>query len=77
MGLEARGCRAATEFRDGSHDFGVLDFPQSRAKLEVLKVGKISVRYDLQGQEELLKAVAQASLERREPQQLAPDLAMR
>ncbi|HET7834587.1 MAG TPA: type VI secretion system protein, partial [Variovorax sp.] len=33
------------EFRDGSHDFGVLDFPQSRAKLEALKVGKISVRY--------------------------------
>jgi type VI secretion system protein ImpL len=49
------------EFRDGSHDFGVLDFPQSRAKLEALKVGKISVRYDLQGQEELLKAVAQAT----------------
>ena len=47
------------EFRDGTHDFGALDFPQSRARLEALKVGKISVRYDFQGQDALLKAQAQ------------------
>lgn len=47
------------EFRDGTHDFGVLDFPRSRARLEAMKVSKISVRYDLQGQDALLKAQAQ------------------
>jgi type VI secretion system protein ImpL len=47
------------EFRDGTHDFGVLDFPQSRAQLEAMKVSKISVRYELQGQDALLKAQAQ------------------
>lgn len=47
------------EFRDGTKDFGVLDFPQSRARLEAMKVSKISVRYDMQGQDALLKAQAQ------------------
>lgn len=47
------------EFRDGSHDFGAVDFPNSRARLDALKVSRISVRYDLQGQDALLKAQAQ------------------
>lgn len=46
------------EFRDGTRDFGVLDFPQSRARLEAMKISKIGVRYDLQGQDALLKAQA-------------------
>lgn len=61
------------EFRDGTHDFGVLDFPQSRARLEAMKVGKISVRYDLQGQDALLKAQAQLTRLARDQVEIAAD----
>jgi type VI secretion system protein ImpL len=47
------------EFRDGTHDFTAVDFPLSRARLDALKIRKISVRYDFQGQEALLKAQMQ------------------
>jgi type VI secretion system protein ImpL len=47
------------DFRDGTHDFGAADFPQSRARLDALKVSKISLRYDFQGQDAVLDAQAQ------------------
>ncbi len=61
------------DFRDGTHDFTAADFPQSRARLDALKVSKISVRYDFQGQDALLKAVAQAAQLAREQAELAAE----
>lgn len=61
------------EFRNGTHDFGVLDFPQSRERLEAMKVSKISVRYDLQGQEALLKAQAQLTKLARDQAEIAAE----
>ena len=61
------------EFRDGTHDFGALDFPQSRARLEAMNVSKISVRYDLQGQDALLKVQAQIAKLARDQVEIAAE----
>uniref|UniRef100_UPI000D370AA9 type VI secretion protein IcmF/TssM N-terminal domain-containing protein n=1 Tax=unclassified Variovorax TaxID=663243 RepID=UPI000D370AA9 len=61
------------DFRDGTRDFGVLDFPRSRERLEAMKVSRISVRYDLQGQDALLKAQAQLAKLTREQVEIAAE----
>lgn len=61
------------EFRDGMRDFGAVDFPNSRARLDALKVSKISVRYDFQGQDALLKAHAQLVQLAREQDEMAAE----
>ena len=61
------------DFRDGTHDFGAADFPQSRARLDTLKVAKISVRYDLQGQDALLDAQAQIAKLARDQQEMGAE----
>lgn len=61
------------EFRDGTHDFGAIDFPQSRARLDALKVSKITVRYDFQGQDALLKMHAQIVKLSREQEDMAAE----
>lgn len=50
--------RFVEEFRDGSFEFGPADFPASRERLDSLGVNRIRVRYDFEGQDELLKTTA-------------------
>ena len=50
--------RFVEEFRDGSFEFGAADFPASRERLEALGVSRIRVRYDFEGQDELLRITA-------------------
>lgn len=50
--------RFVEEFRDGSFEFGAADFPSSRERLDALGVNRIRVRYDFEGQDELLRTTA-------------------
>ncbi|XAH22408.1 hypothetical protein AAFF27_20675 [Xylophilus sp. GW821-FHT01B05] len=45
----------AEDFRAGAHVFGASDFPAPRDRLSALQVPRINVRYDFEGQDELLK----------------------
>jgi type VI secretion system protein ImpL len=47
--------RFIEEFKSGSFEFGATDFPGSRERLDALGVNRIRVRYDFEGQPELLK----------------------
>jgi type VI secretion system protein ImpL len=50
------------DFRDGSRQFNVDEFPQARTRLDALGVRQIGVHYIFEGQEAILKAAQQLDL---------------
>lgn len=59
--------RFLQDFRDGTKQFNVDEFPSARTRLDALSVRQISLRYNFEGQDAILKATQQISdLERQE-----------
>ena len=54
--------RFLQDFRDGSRQFNVDEFPQARTRLDALGVRQISVHYIFEGQDVILKAAQQLDL---------------
>jgi type VI secretion system protein ImpL len=54
--------RFLQDFRDGSRQFNVDEFPQARTRLDALGVRQIGVHYIFEGQDAILKAAQQLDL---------------
>lgn len=50
------------DFRDGSRQFNVDEFPSARTKLDALGVKQISLRYNFEGQDAILRSAQQLDL---------------
>jgi len=54
--------RFLQDFRDGARQFNVDEFPDARVRLEALGVRQIGLRYNLEGQDAILKTAQQLDM---------------
>jgi len=65
--------RFLQDFRDGSRQFNVDEFPAARARLDALGVRQVGLRYNFEGQDAILKAAQQLELLERQEKEKTID----